>query len=181
MFMRVVTLVTLVTLKKDPAGGKKHLGEFQGATWRDAPEIWRDAGEIHARCNRDECEMDARFGEIWRDAGLYKISQLSRNQSKSQETILSGGFLRSRTAGPLFSCGDIGDKTAFVTAIKMQKPLQIRLCHRCHRCHRKKSCSGGDNHQSTPTPCPRRCHRLTLNKPSGWYGLVRLRYGLGTP
>ena len=41
---------------------------------------------------RDGCE-------IWRDAGLYKISQFSRNLSKSQETILSGGFLRSGMAG----------------------------------------------------------------------------------
>src|SRR5438132_4896317 len=60
-------------------------------------------GEMQARSMRDATEMNARWRrdgcEIWRDAGLYKISQFSRNLSKSQETILSGGFLRSGMTG----------------------------------------------------------------------------------
>src|SRR5437773_12493577 len=45
--------------------------------WRDEPEIWRDGGEIW----RDATDMEARFGEIWRDTGLCKFSQFSRNLS----------------------------------------------------------------------------------------------------
>ena len=60
-------------------------------------------GEMEARSMRDATEMNARWMrdgcEIWRDAGLYKIRQFSRNLSKSLETILSGGFLGSGRAG----------------------------------------------------------------------------------
>jgi hypothetical protein len=65
-------------------------------TCRDDTEIWRDGGEIHARCNRDTTEMEARWkrdgSEIWRDAGLCKFSQFSRSLSKLRRILLSGGF-----------------------------------------------------------------------------------------
>jgi hypothetical protein len=52
----------------------------------------RDATEMDARWMRDGCE-------IWRDAGLYKISQFSRTLSKSQKTLASGGFRSSTNPG----------------------------------------------------------------------------------
>ena len=61
-------------------------------------------GETEARSMRDATEMQPRWkrdgSEIWRDASLCKFSQISKNLSKSQESLLSGGF-RTRSTIPL--------------------------------------------------------------------------------
>src|SRR5260221_12699265 len=53
-------------------------------------------GEMEARSMRDATEMQPRWmrdeSEIWRDAGLCKFSQFSRNLSKLRRILLNGGF-----------------------------------------------------------------------------------------
>src|SRR5260221_13615427 len=75
-------------------------GEAHSASRRG--EMPARFGEMDARSMRDPTEMHPRWkrdgSEIWRDAGLYKYSQISRNLSKLQEPCISGGFRRSATS-----------------------------------------------------------------------------------
>ena len=99
---RAVTSVLSIALPPQSLmSGKAH-----AASRRD--EMPARFGEMKARSMRDATEMHPRWkrdgSEIWRDAGLYKFSQISRNLSKSQETWLSGGFRRFATTPKLFHC-----------------------------------------------------------------------------